>query len=105
MNAAYLVCDAHLYSAGGYNHTNGKDLIEIFSSIMPQFEQIFEKCRWRNVAKKCEELFFKYLTDDGVCYSFNTLNANEIFNPEGQVNLIFNIKSKLKNLFECYADS
>ena len=84
MDAAFLVCDPHLYTEGsGFNHTNGQDLIATLSTIMPQFEQTFEKCRWRNVAKKCKELFFKYLTDDGVCYSFNTLNPNEIFNPEG----------------------
>ncbi|TMW52550.1 hypothetical protein DOY81_002375 [Sarcophaga bullata] len=86
LDAAFLVCDPHLYREGcGFNHTNGQDLIAILSTIMPQFEQTFEKCRWRNVAKKCEELFFKYLTDDGVCYSFNTLNPNEIFNPEGLI--------------------
>lgn len=50
---------------------------------MPQFQQIFEMCRWRNVGKKCDELFVKYLTDEGVCYSFNTLSAQEILKPDG----------------------
>ncbi|XP_065361239.1 pickpocket protein 28 [Calliphora vicina] len=86
LDAAFLVCDAHLASnTSGFDQTIGTELIDTLGTIMPQFRHTFEKCRWRNVDKKCNELFYKYLTDDGVCYSFNTLSPDEVFTAEGLI--------------------
>lgn len=82
LDASFTVCDAHLASTEfGLNQTDGKNLIDILQILMPQFDT-FEKCRWRNKDQKCEELFHKYITDDGVCYSFNALSSKEIFKTE-----------------------
>lgn len=83
LDAVSLVCDAHLTDfQNGFNHTVGADLIEILATIMPQFNETFKTCKWRNVADDCDKLFYKYLTDDGICYSFNSLSAAEVYNEE-----------------------
>ncbi|XP_037814491.1 pickpocket protein 28 [Lucilia sericata] len=86
LDAAFLVCEAHLSSEQtGFNQTNGSELIDILGTIMPQFGTTFEQCRWRNVNQTCDQLFYKYLTDDGICYSFNTLSSEEVFRSESLI--------------------
>lgn len=84
LNAVLQVCDDHLMEfSTGSNFTNSNDLLNILSDIMPTFDQTFKKCKWRNVLTECSELFHTFVTDDGPCFTFNTLSAFEIYRDEG----------------------
>ncbi|XP_075163784.1 pickpocket 26 [Haematobia irritans] len=86
LNSALQVCDAHLMEfTNGENFTNSKQLLDTLSDIMPEFLEIFQKCKWRNMATECNELFHTFVTDDGPCYTFNTLSAFDIFRKEGLI--------------------
>ncbi|ERL91446.1 hypothetical protein D910_08776 [Dendroctonus ponderosae] len=40
---------------------------------------IFASCIWRKLPRKCEDLFTPIITDEGICYTFNMLDRNDLF--------------------------
>ncbi|XP_073843681.1 pickpocket 26 [Musca autumnalis] len=86
LNAVLQVCDEHLMQFPiGSNYTDSQELLAILRDVMPEFEETFMKCKWRNVGTECGELFHTFITDDGPCYTFNTLSAFEIYRDEGLI--------------------
>jgi len=78
------VCDAPLHDIDyGFKTRKGIEIIDELSLLGPLFEETYLDCKWRNVPVKCNEIFHKFVTEDGVCYSFNSLNPAEIFRAEG----------------------
>ncbi|XP_069695430.1 pickpocket protein 28-like isoform X2 [Periplaneta americana] len=69
-----LVCNSR-YS--GLNHTNERAL-EYIGKVAPKLEEVIKNCKWREEMKNCSNLFSSVLTDDGLCYTFNTLAARDL---------------------------
>lgn len=46
----------------------------------PTLNDVLQDCSWRRYSRPCSELFNEVLTDDGICFSFNLLNASELYN-------------------------
>ncbi|KAG5683736.1 hypothetical protein PVAND_013001 [Polypedilum vanderplanki] len=44
--------------------------------------EIFKSCTFRNITWDCEKLFTRIFSDYGYCYTFNTLDHNQLFNQE-----------------------
>lgn len=79
------VCDLHIIeqSKPDADFVRGVDIITRLSQIMPAFRETFLRCKWRNSLQNCANLFSKFITDDGMCYSFNSLSVEEIYRQEG----------------------
>jgi acid-sensing ion channel, other len=46
----------------------------------PSVEDIFRTCRFDDRSQLCEKIFNRIVTVDGLCFTFNMLNASEVFN-------------------------
>ncbi|KAL9905474.1 pickpocket protein 28 [Glossina fuscipes] len=78
------VCDHHIIqrSKADADYAKGIDIITRLSQIMPAFRETFLRCKWRNSLQNCANMFSKFITDDGMCYSFNSLSLEEIYRQE-----------------------
>uniref|UniRef100_A0A1A9WD09 Pickpocket protein 28 n=1 Tax=Glossina brevipalpis TaxID=37001 RepID=A0A1A9WD09_9MUSC len=81
------VCDLHIIqqSKPDADFVQGIEIIGRLSEIMPAFNETFLRCKWRNSLQNCANLFHKFITDDGICYSFNSLSVEEIYRQEGLI--------------------
>ncbi|XP_064539836.1 pickpocket protein 28 [Drosophila montana] len=95
--AVSQVCDAPLHDIDFGNKTRkGIEIIDALSEVIPLFDETYLDCKWRNAPIKCNEIFHKFVTEDGVCYSFNSLSPAEIFRAEGIIpDIIFREENRL----------
>ncbi|KPJ13859.1 Sodium channel protein Nach [Papilio machaon] len=70
-----LVCDDHLAPARGRKFSDGYATVENLKQVSPNISEFFFGCKWKDTPKdNCANLFSPILTEDGVCYTFNTLH-------------------------------
>lgn len=65
----------------GQKFTN-ESIFEIIQDIALKINYTLEDCSWRDVIHPCVNYFTSVLTSEGVCFSFNDLNSNEIYTDE-----------------------
>ncbi|CAO1415887.1 unnamed protein product [Diamesa hyperborea] len=74
-NALYPVCP---FSYPIVSPTKLDFATELRKISIP-FNEIFSKCVWRGAVTECETMFSEVLTDDGICYTFNMLDQNDLY--------------------------
>lgn len=62
--------------------------------LSPTLHETFSSCEWKGNRTACRQLFKETLTDEGICFTFNLLNASEIYREE---NLAKNYTTLLKH--------
>ncbi|CAH0755771.1 unnamed protein product [Diatraea saccharalis] len=78
-----LVCDDYLASAAGRKFSNASETVNNIKSVSPNITEVFFGCKWKDIPKEtCENLFAPILTEEGLCYTFNMLSAEELFRVE-----------------------
>lgn len=90
LEAVTQLCDTKVWQfANEYsmnaNYTNHSILDTIMDAgpvLLPASESSFESCSWRNIFRSCRNMFHSIITDEGHCFTFNALNAREIYNSE-----------------------
>ncbi|XP_013199333.2 pickpocket protein 28-like [Amyelois transitella] len=105
-----LVCDDHLSNSYGRKYGNGSVSIANLKKVAPNLTEAFFGCQWKDVPmKSCENLFSPILTEEGICFTFNTLRADELFKMENLNNdykyLEHNNKAISWNLEDGYAEN
>lgn len=55
------------------------DLLKHLRAVAPTLSEIFYKCEWQGHQRNCPELFQEIITEEGVCFTFNFLNAPEVY--------------------------
>ncbi|XP_030745254.1 uncharacterized protein LOC115874287 [Sitophilus oryzae] len=85
-NALYmsLLCDVDRSTLYKLNKIGQNVYTDDFLTFMNKTRNshFFKTCKWMNEEVKCEELFTPTITDEGICYSFNMLDREDIFNDE-----------------------
>lgn len=80
MEAVAHICDPHLtdkFQIGG-NLTDDR-IMKMLKAIAPTFNETMMLCKLQNRLKYCGDYFEETITDEGRCFTFNMLNAEELF--------------------------
>ncbi|XP_068618051.1 pickpocket protein 28-like [Battus philenor] len=78
-----LICHERLAPANGRKFSNSKATVENLKQVVPNINEFFLGCKWKDVPRHtCSETFSSILTDDGFCYTFNIMVAEELFRME-----------------------
>lgn len=59
-----------------------EDIWDTINGIAPAFNETFVFCKLFNKWIDCNKLFVPQITGRGLCYTFNSLNANDMFTNE-----------------------
>ncbi|XP_068083962.1 pickpocket protein 28 [Anabrus simplex] len=77
LRCSSLVCNDYSFQRG--NKTADEDFLETFLKFAPEVDDLLKFCVWRSKQIPCRELFHPIITDDGLCYTFNTITAEHLF--------------------------
>ncbi|KAI8439387.1 hypothetical protein MSG28_013193 [Choristoneura fumiferana] len=77
----------HLYNGsetyGNLTDQEGIDTVNTLKEVCPNITETFFGCKWKDVNKDyCSDLFSPILTEEGICYTFNTLGADHLLRQE-----------------------
>ncbi|XP_017463143.1 PREDICTED: pickpocket protein 28-like [Rhagoletis zephyria] len=74
------ICNTQLIERG--TPILSTDLIDYFGvldKMQPDFSRYFFYCKWFSHFGECDELFTRSYTEEGICYTFNGLNATDLY--------------------------
>lgn len=53
--------------------------VPIMQAMALSLDDVFATCKWRNEELPCESLFTQSITDNGICYTFNAVDAYQLY--------------------------
>lgn len=62
-------------------YANSSIFEEMFE-MAPNLNDSLRHCHWLDESHNCPDLFIPIITEEGICFSFNALNSNEIYTDE-----------------------
>ncbi|CAH4030048.1 unnamed protein product [Pieris brassicae] len=77
-----MICDDHLAPTNGRETSMANETIENLRRISPDIHDIFISCNWLDEWNDCTNMFYEVITEEGFCYTFNSLGADELFRLE-----------------------
>ncbi|XP_072944671.1 pickpocket protein 28-like [Epargyreus clarus] len=78
-----MVCDDHLAPETGRKFSPGNVTIDNIKRLSANLRELFFGCKWQGeLLDNCEALFSPIITEEGLCYTFNTLGADQLFRTE-----------------------
>lgn len=73
------ICNLNLYLD---NTTVDINSIQLLIDMAPQLNDVFESCNFLGLSIDCDILFQETLTEDGLCFSFNTFASQNLFHEK-----------------------
>lgn len=74
------ICDSYTFVGfhlGG--NISDASIIDTLYELAIKIDQSMLVCKWRSEHTSCGELFRPILTEDGFCFTFNSLNSRDIY--------------------------
>lgn len=82
LQALGLVCPMfQFYGAGSDKYLNDS-IYDVILDIAPTHFNTFRTCSWNSYVLSCSGSFYPILTDEGLCFALNALNAYELYTKE-----------------------
>jgi hypothetical protein len=83
MEALTHVCDYALFSNTTFSSGIKNEAIpKYLHNLSPSLDEVLDICRWKNKVVDCGSLFRETLTDEGSCFTFNSLSLSQIYSEE-----------------------
>ncbi|XP_055528659.1 pickpocket protein 28-like [Wyeomyia smithii] len=82
LRAVAQVCDAHIFQDKPLNQTFDRDCVDWLRNVSVSASDMLMMCSWRNNVSACDNFFTETLTEEGVCYTFNSLGADDLLRQE-----------------------
>ncbi|XP_065086994.1 pickpocket protein 28-like [Ochlerotatus camptorhynchus] len=80
--AVSQVCDLHITENIPLNQTIDHECVNWLKNVSVSKNEMLMYCKWRNEAIMCDDKFTETLTEEGICYTFNSLAADDLFRLE-----------------------
>ncbi|XP_037032181.1 pickpocket protein 28-like [Bradysia coprophila] len=83
MAAVIQICDSYLtgYFEVGANFTDSS-ITDLLRDTAPSSNDTLFVCKIRDIYEDCQPYFHEIMTEDGLCFTFNTLNGSELFTED-----------------------
>lgn len=65
------------------------DLLKHIKAVSPTLSEVFHRCEWQGFQRPCNYLFNEIMTEEGMCFTFNFLNASEVYRVDRYVQCWF----------------
>lgn len=83
LEAVAQICDPHLFANISLNSgIEAYEIVPLLKKITVSLNETTLFCKWRNSIADCSQFFTEILTEEGFCYTFNSLKFSELFREE-----------------------
>ena len=82
LKALVQVCDFsdHTNLSEIFSLAESNDIVSTLEAVANPMDEMFESCRYGSrKLSDCKQHFFKVISDEGICYTFNMLDETEMF--------------------------
>ncbi|XP_049547443.1 pickpocket protein 28-like [Anopheles darlingi] len=76
--AVAQVCHPHLWDDFPLNQTTDPNVVDLLRNVSMPLEKAFSFCHWRLTPGLCTDHFSETITNEGICFTFNSLSAGEM---------------------------
>lgn len=56
--------------------------VDILKRMAPTMDHVFGLCHFGNVWRDCKSLFSETVTEEGICFTFNIFNSDQMMNEQ-----------------------
>ncbi|XP_055305980.1 pickpocket protein 28-like [Sitodiplosis mosellana] len=82
LNSLAHLCE-HLSDTYNFqDEFTGEWIYDIFSDMAPSLHHTLNHCTWQDKDRPCGEIFVPVLTENGLCFTFNSINSHEIYTAD-----------------------
>uniref|UniRef100_A0A182FU38 Uncharacterized protein n=1 Tax=Anopheles albimanus TaxID=7167 RepID=A0A182FU38_ANOAL len=78
LRALAQVCDSHILRDVPLNQTTDPNVVDLLRNVSMPLEKALFFCRWRRTPGLCTDHFTETITNEGICFTFNSLSAGEM---------------------------
>ncbi|XP_058461711.1 pickpocket protein 28-like [Malaya genurostris] len=82
LRAVAQVCDAHIFTNMSLGQDFDPDCVDWLRNGSVSAREMLMFCKWRNNPTYCDDFFTETLTEEGFCYTFNSLGADDLLRQE-----------------------
>ncbi|XP_039443656.1 pickpocket protein 28-like [Culex pipiens pallens] len=82
LRAVAQVCDAHVLKGIPLNQTYDSACVDYLRNISVSLDEMLMYCKWRNDMDFCNNIFTETLTEEGLCFTFNGIAADDMLRKE-----------------------
>lgn len=92
ISSLYRICDNVLFEYMHYKDLREDlkfEIVDVLDNISVKFADISELCTEKFICSNFAESFHKLITDEGVCYVYNMLNSDDMYQETMTPNLSY----------------